>query len=99
EEIFEILKKPVTRHEMEKRLKKSDSNKGIFSSLLKKKDTDKKLEEYIQNYQIKNYQNEYDELLVNDYNTYKSLTPEKISTLPTKLYQIYREYYKNNYDQ
>ncbi|OUM62644.1 hypothetical protein PIROE2DRAFT_61756 [Piromyces sp. E2] len=93
EDILEILNKPMTRYEMEKKLKKSGSNKGIFSSLLNKKNTDEKLEEYVRNYQINNYQKEYDELLVNNYSTYKPIPSNKITELAYKLGMIYYQYY------
>lgn len=93
EEILKILNKPISRYEMEKKLKKSGSNKSIFSSLLNKKNTDEKLEEYVRNYQINNYQKEYDDLLVNPYSSYKPLPSNKLTELSYKLGSIYYQYY------
>jgi len=94
ENILDVLKNPIKKHEMEKKIKKSSSENGIFS-FKKKKNTDEKLEEYIQNYQIKNYQNEYNDLLINNYITYKPLSSYLKTELPLKISTAYNSV-KNN---
>lgn len=68
--------------------KKKKGKKGIFSSLKKSKDTnDEKVEEYIKIGQVKNYQKEYDYMLVNPETSYTP--PEQMELKLTKLYSAY----------
>eukprot|EP00833_Pecoramyces_ruminatium_P012327 jgi/Orpsp1_1/1186359/evm.model.d7180000049970.1 len=84
EEIIKILKKPVPPREMEARLKNKDKK---FLFIKKKKTTDEKVEDYIQNYQIKNYKNDYQYLmkyqsnydfLINESNLLNVIIQEKL---------------------
>jgi len=59
-DIIKILNKPIPAHEMKKKLE--NSNKS-FLFMKKKKNTDEKLEEYIKNYQINNYQDVYNTII------------------------------------
>jgi len=61
-DILKIVKKPLPLHEMKKKIK-NDSKSFLF--LKKKKNTDQKVEEYIKNYQMTNYQKEYLRLVEN----------------------------------
>jgi len=75
-DILKILKKPVPPHEMKKKLSKGSK------SFFKKKDSDEKLNDYIKNYQINNYQEKYNNFL-KDNITYDAM--EKIYKLQERL--------------
>jgi len=65
--IFDILNNPVAPEQMKKVIEKERKVLGIFD---KKKTTDDKLVDYIKNYQIKNYKEEYEYLPKNKKRSY-----------------------------
>jgi len=70
EYIFEILKNPITPKEMKDQLEKEGKILEIFD---KEKTTDNKLVDYIKNYQIKNYKEDYEYFFKNKNPTYSKM--------------------------
>lgn len=65
EKLIKYMNKPRPAHEMKEKLEKSKSG-GLFKS---KKSSDEKIEDYIKNYQINNFLEEYKEI-IDKCNTY-----------------------------
>jgi len=76
--IFDILNNPVTPEQMKKVIEKEGKTFGIFN---KKKTTDDKLVDYIKNYQINNYKEEYAYLPKNKKRSYSyvDIDPDSLS--------------------
>ncbi|OUM66987.1 hypothetical protein PIROE2DRAFT_59070 [Piromyces sp. E2] len=82
--IINILKRPI---DPEKWNKKNNSKVKIFSMLKHQDSSDEKINKYIKNYQIKNYQKDYDYILVEPENPYTP--PEKIEINHKRLFSTY----------
>jgi len=71
EGLIKIMKKPKPVHKMKEKLKKEKGSSGLLCFKSSQKSSDEKLEDYIKNYQITNYSEDYKESIQNCY-TYHS---------------------------
>ncbi|OUM61122.1 hypothetical protein PIROE2DRAFT_62711 [Piromyces sp. E2] len=92
-EISEIIAKPRSTIEMETQMVTQK-----LKSAVKGKSTDEKVDDYIKNYRITAYQQEYDYLKNNKFFSIYSPSPNNITVQKWHLYMYYFEYFNALYD-
>jgi len=84
EDIINILNHPIDPKKWDK---KFNSKENMILKILQKDSSNEKIEEFVKNYQIKNYQKNYDYMLVHPDNSYTP--PENININCRRAFPIY----------
>ncbi|ORX38763.1 ankyrin [Anaeromyces robustus] len=80
--IFEVLKNPISPENMKEIIKKDEKPTIFGKKKTKEEKLDKRLENYVMNYQINNYKEEYQYLIKNKRRSYSFINVDKMFLIP-----------------